>query len=288
MPDRFLAYLPLSEMRFTTSERLVERMRELFSAVPMQVTSLGPIRNGDEVGPGFLVGVDDVVLAIRPVDLPLPPAAFTTALDLNRRWDGAPAAMARHSAHVIVGVVTSSHALAAAGAMTFACAALATLLPAVAVVWTNAHTILSPEALHQAALTVAEPGVPLALWVGLHYLAAPGGQVAVLTSGLMPFAGRELEWLPHDLPLEIVTERVIGTCWYLISKGPVIADRETLGIDEEECIRATYADAGQRPGVPVIQLRMEARRLEPPPPPPPPYDPGAAPPRRAFGRKLVS
>lgn len=265
MSGRFIAYLPMSAPGSTTSEALVERIAALYPSVPMDVR---PLASTAALGGAALVlGIDSTVITVIPVARKLPRDAYEAALDLIGVWPGAAAAMADHEAHLIVATVTSprnhGEALEAAGATTFVCAALATLLPVVAGVWSNAAAIASPERLRRAAESVAAASAPLDLWIAVRFLddlSSPRGErrIAALTSGLLPFVGREIEWMPSALPPVLIAERVLGTSQYLLAKGMVLADGETLGVSASEKIRIRFAEQGQRPGIPVVQLTPEA------------------------------
>ncbi len=238
---------------------LVARITTLFPKVPMVVRSVEAKSPGAALG--YLIAIDDVVIAVLPVAHRLPAEVYAVPIELDRVWPGAATAMASHGAHIAVGTVTESHThgavLEAAGAMTLVCAALSTLLPVTAAIWTNSETIVNPARLQAAGESVATPKVPLDLWVGLRWLDAPGPvvrQFAVLTSGMEPFIGREIEWMPVPMDPADIAERLLSICGYLIGQGPVMRDGETVGLSAEERIAVRFLPSGQRPGIPVMQL----------------------------------
>ena len=115
----------------------------------------------------------------------------------------------------------------------------------------------------QAAEELIAGRPPADVWVQLLWLdgpPTPEGErtLAVVTTGLAPFVGREVEFMPAPLPPAVIAERTLGTITYLLGQGPVLKDGDSLGVSEAERIRAKYAAQGYKPGVPVIQLRIEA------------------------------
>lgn len=58
--------------------------------------------------------------------------------------------------------------------------------------------------------------------------------VTMRTKGVAPFAGREIEFAPSTWPPMQVADRVIGTALYLMQRGPVFKDGDTLGANERE------------------------------------------------------
>jgi hypothetical protein len=214
---------------------------------------------------GFVLSVAGVALAVMFVDAPLPEPSYGDALRLDRIWPkDAANAMRAHRAHVVVGMaqeINPKTALAEASAVTLLAAALSELLPAMAMIWVTAASITSPPSLRTHAQRLAT-AVPLDIWTQLEWLDGPptaDGKrtLAVLTHGLRPFVGRELEFAPRPLDPPTIALRVLGTCEYLIINGPVIKDGDTLGVSESEAIRIRLRDRGQRPGVAIYELNWE-------------------------------
>ncbi len=99
--------------------------------------------------------------------------------------------------------------------------------------------------------------------------------------GLQPFVGREIEFWPQPLPVATIAERVIGTIQYLLNKGPVLDDGDTLGVSDSERIRVRHQPRGQRLDVPVLVLSVE--HLDEPAAPAQPAPNSTA--RPSFGRR---
>jgi hypothetical protein len=80
---------------------------------------------------------------------------------------------------------------------------------------------------------------------------APG----LVTLGLAPFVGREVEHPPTGEPPGPVYERALNLCLYLMRAGPVIKDGDTVGQTEAQRITVRLAE---RDGVPVYRLVFAA------------------------------
>lgn len=300
MFERLVAYVAChdllgSAVAHLTPARVAAQIGAALAGTPI-VAEPTDLTLNTALGDGFALRFDggplvSVIIANRP----LPQVAYVRAVQLNRTWPHAAAAIGRHRAHIIVGLTAEPtdhlEALNGAAYVTMATAAIAALTPALAVVWSTGDAVSEAAQFQHAAGMLAQKQISPEAWVGFEWLdgpRTPQGErtLAVVTTGLRAFIGREIEWLPSPLPPLTIAQRMIGLLQYLIVSGPVIADGDTLGISEAERIRARHSARGHGGG-PVIQLSVE--RLEPEPrrftPPAAPAlgRPGAAP--VPFGRK---
>ena len=78
----------------------------------------------------------------------------------------------------------------------------------------------------------------------------------LVTLGLAPFVGREVDHPPTGEPPDAVYERALNLCLYLMRSGPVIRDGDTIGQTPEQRITVRLAE---RDGVPVYRLAFAAR-----------------------------
>jgi hypothetical protein len=175
--------------------------------------------------------------------------------------------VAAQGAHIVVATLSeaASHlkALNGAAQVTLTVAALATMVKSAAVVWASGDAITRIDRFQEAAHAFSNREIRPDIWIGFDWLDGPplpNGQrtLALVTTGLAPFVGREIEWLPAALPPALISQRVHGLCQYLMNRGPVLTDGDTIGVTEAERIRARYAERGHS-GRPVIQLTMESR-----------------------------
>lgn len=260
MPQ-FLTYLTLSDPLAITAEAVVSAFRASPAAA---VFSIEVDREGVVPGSGFAVKLDGhMPVAVVFVDQALPRDSWEAAVAADIVWPDAHEAMARSRGHVFLAALEDGgghlEALNRAAGVTLVAAVIAQLLPATGAIFTAAQTVTAADSFIAQAMTLAEKVVPTGIWIGKRFLRGETpGTTAMLTTGLVPFIGREIEFLPAPLPPMEIAKRVIGLCQYLIVNGPVIGDGETVGLTKDEKIRVEFAAQGQRPGVPVLQLAVAA------------------------------
>lgn len=275
MAEQLVAYLVTQDVPLVLPpDGVIARLREVMGPinVPIELhpSSASP---GREIGEGFVLSIEGLPIVVLFAPRPLPPDSYAQALNLNRIWPDAGPAMAAGRGHVVIAtaaeVTTHGMALNASAYVSFVASVLIDMIPSIGVVWTNGQALRIAADFRSNTLSLLERKMPVLNWVAFWILTAPPSaaglpQVVLMTSGLMPFIGREIEWMPSTQPLPALFERLIGTCTYLIENGPVIGDGETLGQTAAEKIRARYVAQGQRPGIPVLQLTEESA-LAPPP-----------------------
>jgi hypothetical protein len=152
---------------------------------------------------------------------PLPQDAYESAFDTVASWRDARKALQDEDAYVAFGLlepVTSyEEAVRGAAAITLLAGALASKLPAIAMVIPNSQLIVSPNDLHAQAAALAGSGTPpTALWVSANpiYVEYEGGKTMpmVISRGLTAFAGREIELESDLLSIGDLMGRVFRRC----------------------------------------------------------------------------
>lgn len=121
---------------------------------------------------------------------------------------------------------------------------------ATALVWEAGDALTKAEAFQQAADALASKQLPVLSWMSLAIGQGPPtgtGEPTVMmrTKGVAPFAGREIEFAPSTWPPMQVADRVVGTALYLMQRGPVIKDGDTLGQTNSEMIKVRLGANGQ-------------------------------------------
>ena len=266
MPDRFIAMLMLSESATPDPEAILAEFQRRVPNFPSEVEVVDAPDGGSKPGSALLFKVDDLLLSVVPVDKPLPAGTLDDAIAADRMWPDARDKLSAHKAHVIVGAITEAtdyaSAINIAGLVTAFAATITAMTPTIGVYWSNGKTITEKSRFLEVADGFFAGQPPATVWVQLLWLDGPPTSegeptFAVVTTGLQPFVGYEIEFLPAPLRPRTIAERMFGTVIYLLSKGPVLKDGDSLGVSAEECIRIAFANRGQRPGVPVIKLTIE-------------------------------
>ena len=225
------------------------------------------VLNGGEAdgvpdGP-ILARCNGVTVSLLLIDEPIPAGALAEAYaESDFVWSGGKDIFQKHKSHIIVVPLDEpkdrAETLRAVYATTCITGAICTLTDAIGVYWENAETISNSKAAIVAAMELPKGQLPLLQWVrpSVRY-STDGKQVGIFTQGLRMFSGREIEFPPSDLPAAIVGQRVLTLAEYLISRGPIVNDGDTVGTDKDERIRVKFADRGLRPGIPVMILAKE-------------------------------
>lgn len=262
--SHFVTYLALGRFAFVAAKDAIAAFEAIAGDARMQIEAVGSANSAP--GSAFVVAVGGTPVTVMFIDKPLPPDAWNEAVARSIVWRSAAETMRKTHAHVIVALLKETHdhstALKGAAAVTMVAAALARCLPVAAVVFTEAQAIARGGEIEKMAKGFVRGQIPDMLWTTLSFMRGPqtaDGRptAAALTTGLLPFLGWEIEFQPMPLQPAEIAERLIGLCRYLIDKGPIINDGETVGLTEKEKIRARYAAMGRRPGIPVMQMALE-------------------------------
>ena len=265
-PGSFTAFLVLETPAAVGQAELLERMGQQFPQLQSRIKSLAP--GGEPRAPDapmiFFMG--DSMMTVMFIDQPMPPGTLSIAARASRTWPGGEAVLVAHRAHVIIharsGGKDWAGALNCAQNVSAVSAALAGMLPTIGVYWSAGWAVSKPDEFIGNTGQVLAGKYSAADWFQFWYLDGPPTDrgeptIAVLTTGLEPFFGREIEFLPAALPPGTIAHRLLGVIEYLLTNGPVLNDGDTLGVSYDEAIRVRYAAQGQRPGIPVIQLTLE-------------------------------
>jgi hypothetical protein len=184
------------------------------------------------------------------------PSGWEPALQrAQAQWPEAVPAGQRHRGHVVVTVMTKSEdRLLIARCMTAVIGALIAVEPACSAVLWGAVVASAPPAFataSQAAFAV-ESELPKSLWVSVHPFRKDANRlVFILTLGLRVFAERELELEGPATQYQRMLHIAAGLTTYLIVRGPVVRDGDTIGFSQTERIRLRHAMASTAPDLPT-------------------------------------
>ena len=174
---------------------------------------------GMPAGAALVVEIGKTIVTVMYMDQPMLPGALDEAVAKDRMLPNAAEVVAGHKAHYIISHLEPNEQFAdarqAAIAMTRVCAALCQLTPVLCVHWVAAQTIAPAANVREAASVLSEGEWPLFMWSNfLPYAgkddASGQRRVGMLTQGLAPFVGREIEFAPAPMPPEQVFDRVIN------------------------------------------------------------------------------
>ncbi len=267
-PDlgRFVAMIALARPTAISTQLLIAAVKRRFPAFKGQILAPGSDGPQGASGNSHVIQIGGTAAAIMSMDMPVPPGELDRAIaaaDLT--WPEARTIVAPHTAHIVVGNISGATdcagAVRCAGELSLLTAALCDMAPALAVYWGAGNVITRPQDFQEGAARFLGGTPPIDSWVQLQLLKGttedglPG--VAMATTGLAAFVGREIEFLPAKLHPAVVAQRVIGTAAYLLMSGPVLEHGHTLGVSREEAIRVRHLERGRRTNGPIYELSLE-------------------------------
>ncbi|MDX2259220.1 MAG: DUF4261 domain-containing protein [Hyphomicrobiaceae bacterium] len=213
--------------------------------------SVQPVQNpGDK---STLLVTDKGLVVVALMEFPLP-AGY---LDLASRawwWPEAPAALHKHTAHLVVQASWSGDDRMTAHAKhTLVVRDLIDRLPsASAVVW-GSVIVSTDQYRGEFHRLQTEGALPVRLWILIQLSGDGNGGTIASTIGMRDFGLMEIE--ANSAPLSPVEtlKCVEGLATYLIAKGPVVNDGDTTGPTTDIRIRVRHAPSF-RPDVGTVYL----------------------------------
>jgi len=110
-------------------------------------------------------------------------------------------------------------------------------LPVIGVIWGS--VLIQPSVLKAEFNRLEQRELPFSVWVLIQFSKQPNGNILISTIGMRDFGQMEIETestLPLDQTFDLV--RKFGS--YIIAKGPIVKDGETVGLTETQRIKVRY------------------------------------------------
>lgn len=264
---RFIATVALSTHAAASGNAVVERIRTAYSAMSFDIEV--PDTTPETLGRGILMRFEGVVISVTFLNEPMPAGVLSELLGQNQVWKDAGAALAGHRAQAIVSTldVVTDHASAlnAAAYVTFVAGALCSLLPtaALGVAWLPAGTLTPAKAFADAAVALSKKQLPIMSWVRFDPAtypdaAAPMPTATMRTSGLAPFAKRELFCGSRIHALPRIGAGVIEVANAMIGRGAFINDGDTMTIPGIGDGKARFGRSNETPPRDILILDLDA------------------------------
>lgn len=261
---RFIALLPLLAAPRLTEAGMIQRLSEDFPTAKVEPLPGNPASRG-RPGDPILFRIDGVFVTLLPVDVPFPAETVAIALERPSLWNDASQVIAGHSAHLAVAtlgkVETHEDARRVAAAVMLASAAAVAELGGAGIYWSSGDLLVEGEAWRMGAMALAMGETPTMMWISLpisRLAGQPPGTLIGSTLGLHPFVERELEFTTDGYDAVELASKLSTISEYLIKRGPIIGDNQTVGISNEERIRVRHAPTGDAVRSPVLKLTLEA------------------------------
>ena len=252
----FLAYLlssrPVGEAVLPEPEAVRAKMAERTKGVS--------VRPNDHDGQ-LVIEASGVAVALQAVATPMPLDPGSTPGD-NPMWKNAATELPTQRQHVIATVLPGSGEvpkLAEAAVMTLVLYAVAELVPGtLAVCWAAHGRFASRETLDLLVGHGLEGMTKLWTVVSVHPDPDQPGRSRGFTQGLRPFGCPDFGSVDANEPADELVVRLEGLIAYVLPKGPVIRDGETIGESAQERIRVREAASPFGHDEPILLLEYDA------------------------------
>lgn len=210
--------------------------------VAAAVEDLYPEIGRVEAMPGQSAGLDSGLLRIdgghvvlTSVPHPVPHHEMTPDQDSLRSWDPS-SALRGHRAHLEVScggrLPGLEGAEAYAAAVHFVAAAASAVAPASAIFWKRGCTLSEPGQFRDQAARLIKGRMPLGAWVGFAAVTPKGYSkddvVGMVTHGLRPFIGRELELAARPCTVMDAFGLITSIARQALDHGMQMADGQRL------------------------------------------------------------
>ncbi len=199
------------------------------------------------------------MVALLSIDAPAPEGWQQLAGRARVHWPDAAIICQRHRAHIIVSAMRPhGNRVEIARIITAVTGAVAASIPgSTAVVWDSQVVYPARSYIESGPNAFAPyPCYPCSLWMGFHPF-QENGLVGLLTHGLRAFVGREIEVPPSRAGTRYIVERAVGLATYLVERGDVVRDGDTVGISQSERIKVCHSMSARFSGLPVLIAPVE-------------------------------
>ncbi len=262
-----------------TAILLLEKLAKLsFNELQQELKRLAPDAVlGDWTGPvtdpaadlGIeMLSLNDEKLSVLVIDAPAPAAILQPGPFPNSLWPNAEKEAAHHNAHILVvgleNPVDQETKLAKARAVTLVTTAIARLVPAVGVEWSDSANLVRAAAFAEMTKNVGQPGAnAVPFWVRIMLAkgdAGPRGDpmLKVGTTGLRIFGFREIEYAATPFDPSFIVPHAYSIAEYLLTSGKRLADGETIDAEGGTRFSVSHADTGEFVSFPIVRLTVES------------------------------
>ncbi len=208
-------------------DELAGAVRERFP----QIGVVEPVPGQADARESAVLTLDGAQIVIELAQTPFPAAETTPPLETVQAWDPAPALRA-HRARLSVtcggsmpGIISAK---SYAAATHFVTAAATDLSLPLAVFWHHGWTMNDPRSFLDATAELAAGRMPVDTWVGFAPVVPQGYEpaeaIGMVSYGMRPMLGRELELAPRPGDPKIAHECLRGIAAQILDRGLELRD----------------------------------------------------------------
>ena len=195
---------------------------------------------GDGNAISFQIGEASIVLAKMPA--PIPWEDLEGPCETSIFWPDAADELRLHQTHLIVTASADVQAVPLASLLTQAAAAVLKSMPqAQGVYWGRACLLIPRDLFVEMATELLPDEIPYYLWVDVRVGMQDETSCSGFTTGLSALGHKEIECENAAEPPGELRERLYALAGYVLEKGAVIRDGDTVGEDHQERIRVVFA-----------------------------------------------
>lgn len=191
----------------------------------------------------FMIGDELCAIALMPA--PYPWKDLEGPCQTSWMWPKEKPAMSLkdHKAHLLVTLVGGEASLIERRLIfTGVLSAIAKDDGVAGVYWAEGTLVHYPPIFVQMADEITSPEAPpLYLWVDFRVFRNEDGSTGLFTTGLKALGHMEIEIPSIDMPPKELQDWVVNISYYLLEKGPVLKDGNTIGMTAEQKIRIRHA-----------------------------------------------
>jgi len=187
---------------------------------------------------------------------PIPWSELAGPCETAWHWPQATKRLQQHSAHLVVTATSRGlDVIDLTLSLTRVVAAAALSTPALGIYWDTAMQVHNVKSFVLEAEKAVRTQLPLYLWLRFGLVREDDGSTSLYTTGLAELDHMEVE-LPHSaLDPQTMVDRAFNIAHYLLEKGPVLEDGQTIGISENEKFITAHAPSMLDPERRVYSLR---------------------------------
>lgn len=241
-----LSFVLLSEPRLPEAQAFRAQVEKRLAG---RLTIAGMEADGRDV---ILLRVAGGTVMVGLIDAPLPKGQIDDLCAAAWYWRQACQATAGHRAHVAVSVLGTG--LDKLGASLLLTDVVASLMDGNAIANYWGASLQSRDAFLRQSADISRDQPPAWLWINFRVSRDAERGFSVSTQGMEQFDLREIEAKDVNRPGLDVFVLLQGMAQYLISKGPVIQDGETIGDSPALGIRVRQGPSYWREGKTVYRV----------------------------------
>lgn len=215
------------------------------------------VSNIDKSDHVFSFNIGDELLAM--IVMPAPYPDLEGPIATSWMWPPQPSieAVKHHRSHLLITATGGAADPVRRRLILTAVTALAAKQAGVmAVYWPEATLVLFPRVFIDMAKAMDSPEAPpLYLWVDLRAFRNDDGTTGLFTTGLVKLGHMEIEIPRIEMDPGELREWLVNIMYYLLEKGPVLKNGQTIGMTAEQQIRILHSPSSF--GHPGTVIRLE-------------------------------